>query len=188
MSENNLNPDQQRFLLRLARDSIVYYLDKGKHLKLEIEDDLLKEKRGVFVTLKLDDKLRGCIGYPLPHDPIYLSVIEAAVLAASKDTRFPPLRAEELPRTSIEISVLSFPQQIEDITEIEVGKHGIIITQGFSRGLLLPQVPLEWRWDLETYLNHGSLKAGLPENAWKTGAKVEIFTAQVFSDDPPAGL
>ncbi len=183
MSESSLNADQQRFLLRLAREAIAYYLDKGKHLKMEIEDDLLQEKRGAFVTLKLDENLRGCIGYPLPHDPLYLSVIEAAVLAASKDTRFPPLSTEELPRTSIEISVLSLPRQIKDISEIEVGKHGIIISQGLNRGLLLPQVPLEWKWDLETYLNHGSLKAGLPENAWKTGAEVEIFTAQVFHDN-----
>ena len=183
MSEGNLNLDQQSFLLKLARESIAYYLDNGKHLKIEMKDDLLKEKQGVFVTLKLDGNLRGCIGYPLPHDPLYLSVLEAAVLAATKDTRFTPLRAEELTLTHIEISVLSLPRRIEDTSEIEIGRHGIIITQGFSRGLLLPQVPLEWNWDLETYLNHGSLKAGLPENAWKTGAEIQTFTAQVFSDN-----
>jgi AmmeMemoRadiSam system protein A len=109
--------------------------------------------------------------------------MDAAVLAASKDTRFSPLQADELPRTRLEISVLSLPQRIEDVTEIEVGKHGIIVTQGFHRGLLLPQVPVEWGWDRDTYLNHGCMKAGLEEDAWKKGAEIQTFTAQVFSDD-----
>jgi AmmeMemoRadiSam system protein A len=183
MSEHGLNHDQQRFLLNLARDSIAYYLENRTQLKIEMEDDILQEKRGVFVTLKLAENLRGCIGYPLPQDPLYQSVIEAAVLAATKDHRFPPLKPEELPQTRIEISVLSLPRRIDNVSEIEVGKHGIIVTQGLNRGLLLPQVPLEWNWDLETYLNHGSLKAGLPENAWKQGAEIEIFTAQIFSDN-----
>jgi len=183
MSEHGLNQDQQRFLLKLARDSIAFHLENGTQLQMEMEDDILQEKRGVFVTLKRDENLRGCIGYPLPHDPLYQSVIEAAVLAATKDNRFPPLKPEELPQIRIEISVLSLPRRIDDVSEIEVGKHGIIITQGFNRGLLLPQVPLEWKWDLETYLNHGSLKAGLSENAWKQGAEIQIFTAQIFSDN-----
>jgi len=103
-------------------------------------------------------------------------------MAAAKDPRFHPVDEEEFPDIDIEISVLSVPKKIKDISEIEVGKHGIIISKGLYSGLLLPQVPKEYGWDLETYLRHGCVKAGLEEDAWKKGAEIEIFTAQVFSE------
>jgi len=105
-----------------------------------------------------------------------------AVAAATQDYRFAPLTREELPQTKIEISVLTLPQPIDDVSQIVVGKHGIIVSKGFSRGLLLPQVPVEYHWDRETFLRHGCLKAGLDEDEWKKGARVEIFSAQVFSE------
>ncbi len=177
-----LNKDQQKFLIKLARDSIRYYLENGEHIKVEAKEDVFKEKRGAFVTVKQEHQLRGCIGYPTPYLPLYKTIIEASVLAATKDPRFLPIQKEELPDIEIEISVLSLPQKIKDISEIKVGKHGIIVSKGMNSGLLLPQVPLEWGWDLETYLKHGCLKAGLEEDAWKKGADIEIFTAQVFSE------
>jgi AmmeMemoRadiSam system protein A len=143
---------------------------------------VLKEKRGAFVTLKVNDQLRGCIGYPLPYKPLWETITDVAISAATQDFRFESITLEELPDTKIEISVLSLPKPIKDIKEIEVGKHGIIISKGPYKGLLLPQVPVEWNWDLETYLSHGCLKAGLDEDEWKKGVDIEIFSAQVFSE------
>lgn len=180
--ENYLNSGQQAFLLRLARQAITEFLRTGKTLRPTKEDSVLQEKRGAFVTLKAEDQLRGCIGYPLPIKPLEETVIEMAVAAATQDYRFQPLTLEELPETQIEISVLTLPQPVKDIKKIEVGKHGIIVKKGFHKGLLLPQVPLEWDWDLETYLRHGCQKAGLDEDEWKKGAQIEIFSAQVFSE------
>jgi len=177
-----LTKDQQRSLLRLARLAITLYLQEGTYPAMETDDATFKQKRGAFVTLKVKDQLRGCIGYPIPHKPLFETIIEVAVSAATKDFRFPPLKQKELDDTKIEISVLSPPKPIEDISEIEVGKHGIIITKGLNRGLLLPQVPAEWGWDRETFLRHGCLKAGIEEDEWKKDAQIEIFSAQVFSE------
>lgn len=180
--ENLLSKHQQEFLLELARRAIQHYLEKGEYPKIEITDKALSEKRGAFVTLKKNDELRGCIGYPLPYKSLNETIIEVAVSAATQDFRFELLSLEELPETKIEISVLTLPKPIKDVKEIELGKHGIIVSKGASKGLLLPQVPVEWNWDLETYLGHGCLKAGLDEDEWKKGAKIEIFSAQVFSE------
>jgi AmmeMemoRadiSam system protein A len=180
--KNTLSKDQQKFLLDSARRAIQHYLKSGKALKLKVEDETLKEKRGAFVTLKKNDELRGCIGYPLPFKPLLETVTEVAVSAATQDFRFQPLSLEELDETKIEISVLSLPKPIKKIKEIEIGKHGIVISKGLNKGLLLPQVPLEWDWDVETFLSHGCLKAGLPEEEWKKEAQIEIFEAQVFSE------
>jgi len=182
MSKTQLNIDQQNFLLKLARDAIQFYFKTGKNFKTECLEGALKEKRGAFVTLKIKGDLKGCIGYPLPHEPLCKTIIDNAVMAAFKDYRFEPLKEEELSDVTIEISVLSLPEPVKEISEIEIGKHGIIVSRGLNRGLLLPQVPVEWNWNLETYLKHGCLKAGLEEDAWKKDAKIETFTAQVFSE------
>lgn len=179
---NPLNKDQQKFLLDLARRAIREHLKSGKTLKVKVKDETLREKRGALVTLKVNDELRGCIGYPLPYKPLYETVAEVAVSAATQDFRFKPLSLGELDETKIEISVLSLPRPVDDIKEIEIGKHGIVISKGFNKGLLLPQVPVEWDWDVETFLSHGCLKAGLPEDEWKKEAQIEIFEAQVFSE------
>lgn len=179
-----LNQEEQAFLLRLARKAVEAHLEKTK-LKKERrpEDPIFSEKRGAFVTLKQHGQLRGCIGYPLPVKPLYDTVKGMAVAAATQDFRFLPLTLDELPTVSFEISVLSLPRTISDPEEVEVGTHGIIISQGDHSGLLLPQVPVEWGWDRETYLNHGCQKAGLPGNAWRKGAAIQVFTAQVFADE-----
>ena len=180
--ENKLVPVQQKTLLRLAREAVTVYLETGDTLKKDIPDKAFLEQRGVFVTLKVRGELRGCIGYPIPFKSLYATIIDAAVSAASSDYRFLPLTTEELQETKIEISVLTPPRPVKDIHEIEVGIHGIIISKGSNTGLLLPQVPIEWDWDLKTYLEHGCLKAGLDKDEWKTDARIEIFSAQVFSE------
>jgi AmmeMemoRadiSam system protein A len=181
MSET-LDAGLQRTLLDLARTSIRRHLEGAAPEKPPSLDPLLNEARGAFVTLKVDGELRGCIGYPLPHKSLAATVREAAVLAASQDYRFEPLRLEEMGRLRIEISVLGLPRSVRSPDEVEVGTHGIIISKGLNKGLLLPQVPEEYNWDRDTFLRHGCLKAGLPEDAWKKGAKIEVFSAQVFSE------
>jgi len=177
-----LNPEEQDFLLRLARQTIETVLKSGKRSRPKGAPERLAEKRGAFVTLKVDGRLRGCIGYPVPYKPLVETVSEMALAAATQDYRFPPLQAEELDRLKIEISVLTLPRPVRDAGEVEVGRHGIIVSKGMDRGLLLPQVPTEYGWDRETYLRHGCLKAGLDENEWRKGAKIEVFEAQVFSE------
>jgi AmmeMemoRadiSam system protein A len=177
-----LTPDEERYLLGLARRAIEHFFKTGEHLEVSTEDAKLREKRGAFVTLKSGGELRGCVGYPLPFKPLVETVVEMAVAAASQDFRFEPLTPEELAGTRIEISVLTLPEPVKDPMDVEVGRHGIIVAKGFNRGLLLPQVPVEQEWDRDTYLRHGCLKAGLGPDEWKKGAKIEVFTAQVFSE------
>lgn len=180
---SGLSPSQKKFLLNLARQAIEYYLRETKTINITPEDEELKQARGVFVTLKNGDQLRGCIGYPLPIKPLYQSVIDAAIAAATQDYRFPPVTLEELPQIKIEISVLTLPRPIKDPKKIEVGRHGLIITKGFNKGLLLPQVPVEWGWDRETFLRHACLKAGLAEDEWQKGATIEVFEADIFAEE-----
>ncbi len=177
-----LNPEEQVFLLRLARQTIEAYLKSEKRPRPKAASEKLAEKRGAFVTLKVDGQLRGCIGYPVPYKPLVETVTEMALAAATQDYRFPPLQVEELDRLKIEISVLTLPRPIQDAGQVEVGRHGIIVSRGMDRGLLLPQVPTEYGWNRETYLRHGCLKAGLDEDEWRKGAKIEVFEAQVFSE------
>ena len=180
--DNKLTPEQQKTLLQLVREAISFYIKTKETLEKDIPDKSLLDKRGAFVTLKVKGELRGCIGYTIPYKSLYSTIIDAAVSAAFSDPRFQPLTAEELPETKIEISVLTPPRPIKDIREINVGTHGIIISKGPNKGLFLPQVPVEWNWDLEAYLEHGCLKAGLDKDEWKKDAKIEIFSAQVFSE------
>lgn len=177
-----LTPEEERACLQLARQALAHNFKTGGELRTPVNAGTLKEKRGAFVTLTVDGDLRGCIGYPLPVKPLDETIIEMAVAAASQDTRFAPLLLEEMDRLRVEVSVLGLPEPVSSPMEVEVGRHGIIVSKGFYKGLLLPQVPVEHGWDRETYLRHGCLKAGLPPDEWKKGAKIEVFTAQVFSE------
>ena len=144
----------------------------------------LMEPRGVFTTLYLGTQLRGCVGYALPIRPLYRAVGETARAAAFDDSRFWPVTPEEAPELKISLSVLSplFPIAVG---EVEVGRHGLVISDGVRRGLLLPQVPVENGWDRETFLEQTCRKAGLPLDAWRQSADVviEAFTAEVFGDE-----
>lgn len=179
---SELTSEQGRALLGLARKAIENHFAGGGRLRLESPDPTFKEKRGAFVTLKIGGELRGCIGYPLPYKALDDAVAEMAVAAASQDYRFEPLTPEDLERTTIEISVLTVPKPVGSPDEVEVGRHGIVVSKGSRRGLLLPQVPGEYGWGREEFLRHGCLKAGLPPEEWKKGARIEVFEARVFSE------
>lgn len=177
-----LNDEQKESLLDLARDAVSAKIREDRTLSAETGDPVLLSKRGVFVTLKVNGELRGCIGYPLPQKPLAEAVVEMAIAAATQDHRFESLGENDLGCLEIEISVLTLPRPVKDIREIIVGRHGIIVSKGHHKGLLLPQVPVEYTWDLETYLRHGCMKAGLDGNEWKRGAVIEVFEAQIFSE------
>ena len=178
-----LTEEERRILLRLAREALEMGV-RGGALNEEIPSlpPALLALQGAFVTLRKQDRLRGCIGHVRGDAPLYRTVRECAVGAAIADPRFSPITPQEVPSIHIEISVLSDPQVVAP-EQVEVGKHGLFISQGNRRGLLLPQVAVEWRWDREEFLEQTCLKAGLPEDAWRHGATIEAFTAQVFGED-----
>jgi AmmeMemoRadiSam system protein A len=180
-----LSESEQQDLLRLARQALEASVRHGRLPEPEVFPGALAEKCGAFVTLHKAGRLRGCIGYIEALRPLHQTVAECAMAAALRDPRFDPVVPEELPHIHLEISVLSpFKEISPDV--IEVGRHGLMISQGWQRGLLLPQVATEWKWDREQFLEESCLKAGLAPDAWKHGAKIQAFTAQVFSEPPPA--
>lgn len=181
-TKHHLNQEQQIELLSLARKTIDHYLSKGEKILYSTHDEALKKNSGAFVTIHTRGILKGCIGIILPIKPLYETIIDCAISAATQDYRFQPLLKVELKDSEIEISVLSLPEVVSNVEEIEVGQHGLIISQGTLKGLLLPQVATENHWDGETFLQQTCIKAGLPGNAWKEGAKIERFSAQVFSE------
>lgn len=172
--------EERELLLRLAHRAIELALE-GRAVDLTSPTAHLAEPRGAFTTLHLQGQLRGCIGYVLPTQSLYATVAESARAAALDDPRFPPVTSAEAPHLKIEISVLSPLQPIRP-EEVIVGQHGLVITQGNRRGLLLPQVPIEWEWDREIFLAQTCLKAGLPPDAWRHGAQLQAFTAEVFGE------
>jgi len=177
-----LSIEDQSLLLQLARNAIQAAVQKGRKLPtLGTLSPALREKRGVFVTLWLEGELRGCIGLPYPMKPLGEGSQEAAVSAALEDPRFPAVRFEETPRLEVEISVLTPPKPIVP-EKIRVGVHGLIIRKGTRSGLLLPQVPMQYRWTREEFLRQTCVKAGLPDDAWSAGAELFGFEAQVFSE------
>ncbi len=141
----------------------------------------LTERRGAFVTLYKHGRLRGCVGFIEALTPLYQTVRECAVAAALRDPRFESVRPHELAELRLEISVLS-PLVDVRAEEIEVGRHGLLISEGAWRGLLLPQVAVEWNWDREQFLQATCEKAGLPAGAWQGSARIQAFTAQVFGE------
>jgi uncharacterized protein len=172
--------EERRILLRLARQAITTAFS-GERLDLTAPTEHLAEKRGAFTSLRIEGKLRGCIGYVAAHHPLYRTVAETAQAAAFDDPRFPPVMPAEAPGLDIEISVLSSLKPIEPEGVI-IGRHGLLVSKNGRRGLLLPQVPLEWGWERETFLAQTCLKAGLPPDAWRQGAEIKAFTAEVFND------
>jgi uncharacterized protein len=179
--QTEYSSEERKLLLQIAHESILSFLE-GRDISLPAPSPHLAEPRGVFTTLYSDRKLRGCVGFPAPISPVYRAVIETARAAASEDPRFQPISLQEARALQISISVLS-PLQPVSPDEIEIGRHGLVISKGAQRGLLLPQVPAEHGWDRITFLEQTCLKAGLPPDAWLSGAHIEAFTAEVF-DDP----
>jgi AmmeMemoRadiSam system protein A len=170
-------------LLKTARATIEARLEGGTP-EYEGPDQSLLEPRALFVTLRTDGKLRGCIGTLEASDPLFEAVKEFSISSAFHDPRFPPLRENELPELSIEISVLSPLKKVESFDEIEIGKHGLYAKKGFHSGVLLPQVPVEQRWNKTQFLQNTCRKAGLPVDSWQNGGVVFYsFSAEVFGED-----
>jgi len=182
-----LSEDDKETLLRLARDTLKTHFSREKSPKYLLEKypitSKLKEERGAFVTLEKNGRLRGCIGYIRPVSSLYDAVRENTINAATRDTRFPRVRADELSEIHIEISALSRPVTLSSYKEIEIGKHGIILKRRGRQAVFLPQVAPEQGWDLPETLRHLSLKAGLAADAWKDPkTEFSVFIAEVFHE------
>jgi AmmeMemoRadiSam system protein A len=174
------SPEERKILLGVAHESILAKLE-DRDISFEPPTPHLGEKRGAFTTLHCESELRGCVGFVFPVNPLYRTVAETARAAAFEDSRFEPVTAEEACNLQIEISVMS-PLQTIAAEDVEVGRHGLLITLGTHRGLLLPQVSSEHGWDRVTFLEQTCRKAGLPRDAWQRGARLEAFTAEIFGD------
>jgi hypothetical protein len=185
----SLSQREKDELLNIARRSVESSVRDHKQYEYSpVGFETLAQERGAFVTLKEKGQLRGCIGYVAPIKPLYITVRDVAAFAALRDTRFRPVSTSELGALQYEISVLSPLHRVLDINEIRVGQHGLIMKRGDTEGLLLPQVPVEEKWDLATFLEQTCYKAGLPKNAWQD-ADTDIFrfTALVFGPASPSG-
>jgi len=174
-------------LLRIARTSIEAAVRGEPAPEFEAATALLGEKRGAFVTLTKGGHLRGCIGHIRGIEPLYITVSKMGVAAALEDPRFDPVVAAELDRIEIEISVLTPFEKISDPSEVVVGTHGLYIEKGYSHGLLLPQVATDYGWDRYEFLDQTCKKAGLPAGAWKEGATIYTFSAQIFNESQVLG-
>jgi AmmeMemoRadiSam system protein A len=174
--------EERKLLIGAAHQAILYSLE-GREISLTMPSQHLSEARGVFTTLYRGGKLRGCVGYPTALLPLYRTVIETARAAAFDDPRFIPVTLSEARELQVSLSVLS-PLEPIAAEDVEVGRHGLLISDGPERGLLLPQVPVEQGWDRITFLEQTCRKAGLPLDAWRVGATIEAFTAEVFGDEP----
>lgn len=185
-----LSEDEGKFLVKLARKAIETFIKERK--KLNVPEDTpptLKEEMGAFVTLNKDSLLRGCIGYPEPIAPLVNAVIDVAISAAVNDPRFPPVTVNELDDLKVEVSVLTKPKLIEVerpedyIDNIKIGEDGLIIERGPYKGLLLPQVAVEWGWNVEEFLYNTCVKAGLTADCWLyPDVKVYKFSSQIFNE------
>jgi AmmeMemoRadiSam system protein A len=179
-----LTEGQQRELIQIARAAVAGSVT-GRSAPAPVEaDDAVPEASGAFVTLKKHGQLRGCIGTLECRGSLAEEVARAAVSAAREDPRFEPVSASELDDLDIEVSVLGPLEEIDprDPDAIVIGRHGLVVEQGRRRGLLLPQVAPEWGWDRDAFLAHTCKKAGLAPDAWKHGATVYRFAAEVFGD------
>jgi AmmeMemoRadiSam system protein A len=180
INRGEFSQEERTQLLRLAHESILSALE-NREIPPDPPTPHFAERRGAFTSLYVHGRLRGCVGYVLPVSSVYRAVADTARAAAFQDIRFHPVTISEARDLRIELSILSPPQPIK-AEEIEIGHHGLLISMGGYRGLLLPQVPVEHHWDRETFLEQTCRKAGLPGDAWKKEANIEAFTAEEFGD------
>jgi uncharacterized protein (TIGR00296 family) len=186
-------------LVRLARETVEEYLKTRKTPEApKNTPENLMQPCGVFVTInsvrKGKKELRGCIGYPYPTEPLTQAIIQSAISAATQDPRFYPLSIDELDEVVFEVSVLTPPTIVEARnpkeypTKVKIGEDGLITERGMYKGLLLPQVPVEWKWDQEEFLCQCCIKAGLPPDSWLLkGTKLYKFQAIIFEEETPNG-
>ncbi len=184
-----LTQEEGEELVTLARKNIEHYLQTGNKIDLDDVKEKYQEKRGVFVTLKKDNELRGCIGYSRPIMPLIDALRDASISAATRDPRFPSVSKQEMKEITVEVTVLTPPEQIQAEPQkypeiIEIGRDGLIVEKGGRSGLLLPQVPEEWGWDEEEFLSQTCRKAGLPMDVWTDkDTKIYKFQGQIFKEE-----
>lgn len=179
----SLSNEDKTYLLSIARKAIESKVER-RNAEYGVEPEHLREPYGVFVSLHIGKKLRGCIGSMTGTRPLTEAVKEMAQSSALRDPRFTAVGRPELNQLNIEISVLSPLEKIENVEQIEVGKHGIYIVKGSFSGVLLPQVAVQENWNRHEFLTHTCNKAGLPGNAWQTSAvEIFIFSAIIFSEE-----
>lgn len=194
MTRYDISDENGKFLVSAARKIVTEFLNSGHKPKLDKDiESKLSFDAGIFVTLNLDDDLRGCIGFPLPKK-LSQALPEAAIAAATEDPRFSPVEPHELDKITFEVTILTPPAEIiaddpqELLSRIKVGRDGLIIRQGYRSGLLLPQVPVEYGWNEEKFLEHTCQKAGLPSNCWKEkNAQIFSFEGIIFKEEKPNG-
>jgi len=183
-------------LVKIARKAVTEFLSNGNRMKLESDlEEKFSFNSGVFVTLNNPDGLRGCIGFPMPEKKLSHAIIEGAIAAATEDPRFPSVKTNELNDIVFEVTVLTPPivvdvsDPMEYLEKIKVGRDGLIIKHSFSSGLLLPQVPVEYGWNVEEFLQHTCEKAGLARDTWKNeSVKIEKFEGIIFKEETPNGV
>ena len=175
--------ESQGLLLKIARDAIIYYLEDKIPSKLQGLDAELLQKLGAFVTLHKRGQLRGCVGQIVSDKPLHETVAEAAIAAATRDPRFHRVNRSEMPELEIEISVLSPPQPLKRMEDLEIGVHGLYIKDGEYSGLLLPQVATAHNWDRTQFLQQACKKAKLPDEAWQdVETEIYLFSSQAFGE------
>lgn len=178
--QKQMSAKEKQLLLEIAREAIVSFVQNGAIPEREVNNSNLLVQQGCFVCIKVNGMLRGCIGNFISDKPLYRLVQEMAVSAATRDPRFYPMKKDDLKDFDVEISVLSPLHKISSVEEIEVGVHGLYLEKNFSRGVLLPQVALEYGWDRDTFLSQTSIKAGLGKDDWQEGTDIYTFSALVF--------
>jgi AmmeMemoRadiSam system protein B/AmmeMemoRadiSam system protein A len=183
----SLTEQEKSELLALARKSAEYAVENNKaYDPSPSASEKLNSEYGAFTTLTRSGQLRGCVGYPSAVKPLTITVRDTATLAALRDTRFTPVTTAELPGLTYEISVLSPLRRVTGIDQIKIGEHGLLMKSGGHEGLLLPQVPIEQKWDRQTFLEQTCIKAGMDHNCWKDeNTDIFAFTAVVFADQKP---
>jgi AmmeMemoRadiSam system protein A len=177
-----LTESDQQLLLQIARKAVEAYLSGRMPRPPKIVSRGVQGSYGIFVSIHRDDALRGCIGNVYPAAPLYRSAAECAVAAAVGDPRFMPMTMDELHDVHFEISVLSPMEPVSDISKIEIGTHGILVSKKTARGLLLPQVATAYGWDRERFLQETCKKAGLRPDDWKADATIHCFKAMIFDE------
>jgi AmmeMemoRadiSam system protein A len=180
LTQGEFTREERAVLLSLAHESILSALEH-REISVDPPSPHFSEPRGAFTTIYYHGQLRGCVGYVLAIISLYRTVAETARAAAFEDTRFPPVTLAEARVLEVSLSILS-PLRAIKAEEVEIGVHGLLVSYGGRRGLLLPQVPVEHGWDRLTFIEQTCQKAGLPRDAWKNGATLEAFTAEVFGD------
>ena len=193
--DTQLSDSDGAVLVKTARKAVTEFLSNGNRMKLESDlEEKFSFNSGVFVTLNNPDGLRGCIGFPMPEKKLSHAIIEGAIAAATEDPRFPSVKTNELNDIVFEVTILTPPVEIdvsdpmEYLSKIKVGRDGLIIRHAFSSGLLLPQVPVEYGWDVEEFLQHTCEKAGLARDIWKNeNVKIEKFEGIIFKEETPNG-